>query len=90
MKTRLFIILIIIGISNKANSQNLVLNPSFETIRDSCYPYIDGIKDSACLHWSSSTMQTPDYFNVCSNILLQGLGMGVPINWGGGGFQYPK
>jgi hypothetical protein len=91
MKTRLFIFLLIIGISSNANSQNLVLNPSFENLRDSCYPYLNGIWDSACLHWDSPTLPgTPDYMNVCSNSLLQGGGMGVPVNWAGGGFQYAK
>jgi hypothetical protein len=87
MKKILLLFFILIG--NKLYSQNLVLNPSFETIRDSCYPYINGIWDSACLNWDCPILQTPDYMNVCSNNLIQGV-MGVPINWGGAGFQYPK
>jgi hypothetical protein len=78
---------------NIVSAQNLVLNPSFETLRDTCWPYLSGISDSACLYWDCSSAGTPDYLNKCANSLLNGF-MGVPINFGspggGGGFQYAK
>ncbi|MEY2829739.1 MAG: hypothetical protein RIQ33_1597 [Bacteroidota bacterium] len=88
------IILLMLLLSlNKAYSQNLVLNPSFEVLRDTCWPWMDGISDSACLYWDCPIYQTPDYLNKCANSLLNGF-MGVPFNWGnqggGGGFQYAK
>jgi hypothetical protein len=89
MKKYLLVLFVGFGFINKLKAQNLVLNPSFEILRDTCYPFGNGISDSACIHWDSPTMQTPDYMNICANGLIQGV-MGVPINWGGGGFQYPK
>ncbi|MEY2830005.1 MAG: hypothetical protein RIQ33_1863 [Bacteroidota bacterium] len=84
---------------NKAYSQNLVLNPSFETLRDTCSGVPGGINDSICLYWDSPIYGTPDYYNKCASNLSSGIiGMplglvGVPINTliiGGGDFNMLK
>jgi hypothetical protein len=81
------IILLMLLLSlNKAYSQNLALNPSFETLRDTCSGVPGGINDSICLYWDSPIYGTPDYYNKCASNLSSGIiGMplglvGVPIN----------
>jgi len=57
--------------------QNLVDNPSFETI-NTC-TVTDGLLSKYVDHWYTPTYGTPDFYNVCFN----SLGNKVPKNMGG-------
>jgi len=60
-----FYILIIILLSiNSLNSQNLVLNPSFENTKRCSY-YIGRLNENI-VDWSTPTYGTTDLFNPCS------------------------
>jgi hypothetical protein len=87
-------------VSIHAKSQNLVLNPSFEILRDTCSGAPGGLADSICMYWDSPTIGSTDYYNKCaSNLSAVVVGMpagmvGVPVStlfWPGQvGFQYAK
>jgi len=83
MKLFLYIILLFCGFTIKVNSQNLVVNPSFEdTVLCALAP--DPMRQ--CVPWFTPSSGSPDYFNnTVTNI--QGGCVGV---WGAPGYQMAK
>lgn len=75
VRIRRLVYCIILGVSPLATSQNLVLNPSFETYVD-C-PQTLGNMDNDVMQWRAPTLGSTDYFNTCS------AAMGAPKNFNG-------
>ena len=80
MKNLLFIFLFLFWHFD-SQSQNLVPNPSFESVTD-CFPYPDSL---SCISWFSPSDGTPDNFSSCFNPNYPDFG--VPNNLLG--YQFP-
>ena len=81
-KISIFIVLLILVQFLKANSQNLVPNPSFEQF-DTCYFFSTncggGVSSGKVLFWDSPTGATSDLFMLCSSAPY----CDVPTNYAG-------
>jgi len=63
LKSPLLTIFFFLLFDTNVFAQNLVLNPSFED-NDNCPSAPFGI--TFCTYWSTPTLGTPDYFNICA------------------------
>jgi gliding motility-associated-like protein len=83
MKKLLFFIFYFLFFIFCSNSQNLIINPSFE---DTTQCPNTGGQISYAPNWVSANGATPDLFNACANQTTTGVG--IPNT--GFGYQYPR